>query len=363
MDRLRSRRAQRALFLLDGRRDPAQGRDQRLRVNPISGEPQPFGYDVRLLGEKATFSPAPNASIVTAYSWDTDDPLSLWNVQLPAGTNSRVDIDIVNTSNAYDDQNHLDRYYTDFAAQLLPAGNNAFPQPNTPYVRNLTMMPTGSSLPLARLTTGIFTAQAANYALALTYKGPRLDIGYTIGPKLHSSPKALDGIARMFFNYRVRVTSCDAADGRFPTSAGVCQFVRCPDSSFQPQNYREKDSLGLWSASGWDNVGDNATSIEGNYAPMIGGTGKAAPTVFVVGGRITLGGPSTPFTDGSMYARRLRIALECRAIRSPSCSRCGKARSTGSIGRDTGSPRYRRRSRPTARSSIPGSQVTGPEAI
>lgn len=280
-------------ILLDGRREPAQGRDQRLRVNPISGDPQPFGYDVRLLAEKATLTPALNGSSVTGYSFDTGDPMALWNIQLPAGSNSRIDIEIQNSNNNYNDLNRLNRFSSEFDAQLLPAGNNAFPQPNTPSVRNLAVAPPSSVTYLKRLTSGIFTAQAANYALALTYKGPRLDVGYEIGPRI--GPEAVDGIARMTFGYSVRVTSCSAGEGRFPTALGVCQFVRCPDSSFQAANYREKDRLGLWSASGWDNLGNNAKSIEGNFAPMIGGTSKVAPKVFVVGGNIYMGGPSTPF--------------------------------------------------------------------
>ncbi len=278
-------------ILLNGRRNPDV--PFRVRVGQSAGAP-PLGYDVELLGEQANYDVPLNSSVEHLLTHDTGDPMALWNVSLPPGSNSRVDIEFYADNTA--GTNTLYNNVRGFSGGLFNGANSAFLTPDSDNVPLRSNAPESGNIAegSVRLTTGIFMPEAGNNALVLNYNGPQMDI-YTITGGPPEFPNY--GVLRMNFYMRLRITSCEA--GSFPTASGICQAVQCPNSSFNAANYREAGDLGLWSASGWSAATSPATTIDGAVAPLIGDTGQAAPRVAVVGGTITYNGNNVTLSNTS----------------------------------------------------------------
>jgi len=271
-------------ILLNGR--DAAGQEYRLRVPPNTTSAPSSGYDIRLVGEKADLSVPINSSTVITYYWngdgfDTHNPLTLWNINLPSGSHARVDIDIL-------DHNHQDNgrnpvpgtydYARGFAGQLYLSGpayrgaSGVFRPVKSNVNPTDTAIPEGS----VRLTSGTFTAGYVPYALALTYLGPQMTIYTCLGGGEFCSPQ----VANLTFTYRVRITACSG--DTFPTRSGVCQQIKCPTTAFPSAGRIDRMGMQLWSENGWTGGVNND-----GPAPLIGDMGAVAPTVVVVGGKIT----------------------------------------------------------------------------
>lgn len=276
-------------ILLNGRN--TSGESYRLRVKPTVGDGQPETYETRLVGEKENINTPLDAPSIRTLTFNTGDPLALWNVVMPAGSNSLVDIEITG-DNTEGTGHDLYRYARDFSARLFQSTEAYVTDGDT---NTLNLDNNGDvTYGKLRLSTPIFKPQAGNYGLVMGYNGPQLDI-YTC-VELCGGEQAIYAVDRMKFDVTLRIVSCDASKGSFPTSEGVCQKVECPTSAFPANNYHGEGNLGLWSANGW-NVN---TTKPGSVAPMIGSTGKGAPRVVVVGGTITHSGSNVTISDKSI---------------------------------------------------------------
>lgn len=266
-------------------------------VNPNATKAPVNGYDIRLVRESTAYQIAIDTTTVITADFDTNDPLALRHIVLPANAHNRVDIEILS-------HNHRDGngdpvagtydYAKNFTMQLLPS-SAAYIGVGTRSVKPTTVTPQTSPLPYgaARLQIGPFdTTTSAGYALALAYGGPALSIytcdGSYCGPT-QMAPQAEWKVLPLEFTYRVRVTACSG--NKFPTRDGTCQEVRCPtSSSFPPgdpaNERRTVGGLELWSEDGW-----TGTTANTGVAPLIGPaevSGVAdAPTVAVVGGTLS----------------------------------------------------------------------------
>jgi len=273
-------------ILLNGR--SAVGQQYRLRVPPNTTNAPSNGYDIRLVSEKANLTVPLNSSSVITYYWDgegfdTHDPLALWNINLPAGSHARVDIDILGHNHRDNGRNPIPGTYDyarGFAGQLY-LSDQAYRGASgvfRPVKSNVN--PTDTAIPegSVRLTSGTFTASSVPYALALTYLGPQL----TVYSCIAGAPEFCSSIVTdLKFTYRVRITACSG--DTFPTRSGVCQQIKCPTTAFPPAG-RVANVMGmqLWSENGWTGGVNND-----GPAPLIGDMGDVAPTVAVVGGKIT----------------------------------------------------------------------------
>jgi hypothetical protein len=308
------------IILLDGRSVPGYPQN-RLRVKPVPGDNQPYGYDVRLVPEKEDISVALNSTVVRSYPWpenpnspggfDTADPLALFNIGLPAGSNSRVDVTI-DGDNEYINTGLYD-YARDFGAQLFEPGTSAYRwyQGATRRYREVARiaLSSGSLTPGSmRLSSGIFTPAEDRYALTLAYNGPRM--GTLVQIKRGEFWESTVGPLK--FGYTVRITACGY--GMFPTKNGACQQIKCPSLSFPAANRRDNvGGLQLWSEEGWSSGSAPATSTAVQIAPLIGPTGSSAPRVAVVGGQISYDGAGNVGVDEDSNV----LLVNCGTLSNP----------------------------------------------
>jgi len=278
--------------LLDGRTNP--GTAYRARVSNGEGSAAER-YAIQLVGEQERLTlPAGTQTIQRSFSFDAQDGLMLWRLDLPPNSNSRVDIRFVDGRANDPDSLSLAfpesyTYIRGFGGGLFHGGTGFLSSASSPdheLLRNFpvddTNMDPGRNDIL--MTSGIFSAKEGGYALALSYSGPQLvDL---VTPAVEFGG---EWIARVAFSAVLRVTSC--AEGSYPTPFGTCQRIECPTITTFPAdstNYREVGGLGLWSAAGWTNgvfPGEQET-LDGEVAPLIGGPGRVAPRVAIVGGQI-----------------------------------------------------------------------------
>lgn len=286
-------------ILLDGRGNP--GAQLRAGVGATSN-PQPNGYQLSLMGESglplASTLDAPGT--VLEYRFDTDTRLDLRNVVMPAGSNSRVDIEFYGINllqgSDFTGQPFEPRYQVFYDAYVKDIDFRAFLYKSDSRVAKNTTTPGIERYKLARATLpdadfsrlsspGITPAAGDNYALALEYHGPRTDLYTCLRASGGEFPSCQEsGIQRIKLSVRVRVTSC--SPGSFPTARGTCQQVVCPSLASQS---RDAAGMGLWSESGWNNPDPNAiaATVNEGAAPMIGGVSRAVPTVAVIDGSVS----------------------------------------------------------------------------
>lgn len=305
-----------AYMLLDGRgqvSDP--NRKYKLHLKPTTLNPEAEEYDVRLMSETGSFQPN-NGAVTKNYTFDSKDPLALWNLQLTPGSNNRIDIEVSGDSTK--DQVYLDNARF-FSPQVFHgAGQLDFKLsenggPVGKLVTDGQVHPHDAGIaPSMSFHGSIFTAQAGQYALALAYNGPEI-AGMAIPPCSKEFCNDPPQVIPVRYGMTVTVTSC--ANGAFPTSKGACQVVACPTLNAFPINsnpnkYREAGGFGLWNQDGWDAAGTQANSLHpaNAAAPMIGGPNRAAATIAVIGGTVSYNGSNVSLSTDSTI-----LLVNCQA--------------------------------------------------
>ncbi len=285
-------------ILYDGK-DAGLDQNPNVRVGAVDSSSPDNAYDVRLIDQNGTLTTALPAGTYAStqllnYAFSTANPLGLWDINLPANSNSRVDV-IVLSDNLESTAYYANAKY--FNANLYPAsGDSYFTTDDQHLAVNSNVLPSTPNAQISYggvfLTSSIFPiGSAERYALALAYNGPDLVINDLIPPppRPGSQPSEVQVIKQHSFNIRVRVTSCAQTDATgfplFPTSAGTCQQVKCPTVS-TPFRTGHNNLLGLWSEGGWS-AGTPPYSSNAGSAPLIGAPSSAtAPTIAVVGGKV-----------------------------------------------------------------------------
>lgn len=304
-------------ILFNGAGSKLQTFDQNtiLRVGGIQGV-EPSSYDIRLISQAGTISTiqagnTPKAGVQTAtVIFDSADPLSLWNIAMPNGSNSRVTITIESDGTA--DHDFLEQYADDFQIKLvrsdsqvdLPLSAPNAKQPHFGDGADTSIGPLKVAQTLGggavRFQSEIFQAQSGQWALAIAYNGPQLT-SWTVPDCPDEFCNDPAQVVPIRYRIIVGVHSCSA--GQFPTSGGQCQVVECPTAADFPfANYVEAGGFGLWSGSGWLNAGGDAMRSPGTggIAPFIGPPASSgirqAPTVAIIGGDITYNKTPNPDT-------------------------------------------------------------------
>ncbi|RIK41391.1 MAG: hypothetical protein DCC55_12060 [Chloroflexi bacterium] len=268
-------------YVIDGRNVNTDG--FRALVKPQTGENLPSGYDIRLIGERESLAVPLGGSVERNVWFSSLEPLHLYNVALPPGSNSRVDVRIVAT-NAEDTTQNFTLYQNadDFFAELTGANTQVAVQ--TIANRGLVGIPVGG----VQLTSGIVSVPGGNYALALGYTGPEVLFDKIEIPSLQAASAGGEPLV-VQYHYNLRITAC--GPGEYPTSTGGCQRVECPTSAFAAANRRDNlAGLQVWSAAGWSAAGNPATTNLANIAPLIGGAGNISPHVAVIEGTVSING-------------------------------------------------------------------------
>ena len=272
-------------MLLDGRGTVSPFTDNPLvlRVPGSVNTLAPVGYDLRLMREDTTtISTTLGTQFIVNATFDSAEPLKLYNLKLPVGSNTRVKITVNGDSTR--PGTYLSLFADDFRAHIV----NSDSQIDLPTSDNLdvqTSQQTIADWQLSKSISGtsstIFTPQAGQYALAVSYSGPALTV---YDEEACGSEFCNFSVIPIKYNIRIETLSC--APGSFPTQNGTCQKLVCPNTATFPYNsatYTETSGLGFWSAAGWD---VNGNSIVTDTAPLIGPTGHLTPTVAVIGGVI-----------------------------------------------------------------------------
>jgi hypothetical protein len=286
-----------------------------VRVSAVGGETAPFGYDIRLHPQQQTISTIQsgttpkNGPQKLGFSFDSANPLGLWDVAMPLGTNSRIKVRII--TDGTKDNTFLKQYADEFSVRLVRSDA----QGDLPLSHAKTESKFGaggdSSLELklnqdgvsgqADFLSNIFTAASGKYALAVAYSGPQVT-SWTVPycDTENCAPPAQ--VVPIKYVLEISVHSCPA--GQFPTSNGSCQIVECPTVAF-PQNttttyYEEAGGIALWYAGGWQSAGGTAMKNFAGPAPLLGppmsGGARQAPRVAIVGGTVTYDKGANPHT-------------------------------------------------------------------
>jgi hypothetical protein len=297
-------------YVLLNRRD-APAAAYRAWVLPNTADAPANGYDIRLIRESGSHQiPISTSMTLDGRSFNTNDPLQLYNLEFPANSHNRIDIEIIghNHRPTGDGGGNAStyQYAKNFTMQLFNRSANPPYRGAGQSDKNLGVKPGGMSAigyGDAWLSSGLLNntgSDSMRYAVALAYGGPAVTV-YTCVSGGTEFCSTWDD-RPLIFEYEIRVTSC--AGNTFPTREGVCQEVKCPDNvSFpagDPDNkHRTVGGLEVWSADGWTFATTNNA-----IAPMIGHASSGAtdytPTVAVVGGKVSYAGGIATIDNDSM---------------------------------------------------------------
>lgn len=306
-------------ILYNGGGNPFPTFDQEtlVRVAGVEGA-RPTSYDIRFVSQQGSIStiengttPKPTAQKLTL-SHHSADPLALYNIMMPVGTNSRVMVTV--NSDGTKDQEYLKQHGMDFNIKLVNADAQvdlitSTPNPRSPHFgdgadRSLgpfqgIQEPAGG---ITRYQSEIFPASAGQWALAIAYNGPEI-ISFTVPECLQEFCSDPPQVIPIRYTIEISVHSCPAH--QMPTSSGVCQTVQCPTAAAFPAGspqYVEIAGFALWSQAEWMSAGGTALKSRGQTfpAPFIGPPAaqnvRQAPTTAVIGGDITYNTGVTPNT-------------------------------------------------------------------
>lgn len=290
-------------ILFNGAGAPASAFDQPtlVRVGGVAGA-QPSAYDIRLHPQQSTINTIltgnePKVGPQTLpFSFDSANPLGLWNLTMPLGSNSRVKIRI-HTDSTWDDA-FLKQYAKHFTARLVRSdaqsdllGDRGVDE-EVAFMDIVQNPATGEAF----LTSPIFPVQAGKWALALSYNGPQIE-SWTV-PDCQDEVCSKPPSQRTPIKYGMDISVHSCKDGEFPTSNGQCQQIVCPTAAW-PANapgltaYDESNGMALWSEAGWNVSGATWTSRGSAFsAPLLGppasGGNRQPPRVAVIGGVATV---------------------------------------------------------------------------
>lgn len=298
-------------ILFNGAGTPISAFDQQtlVRVGGV-GNAEPSAYDIRLHPTQSTISTIltgtePKVGPQTLpFSFDSANPIGLWNLTMPIGANSRVKIRI-HTDSTYDDT-FLKQYANRFQARLVRSDQQGDLLSDRGVDEEVAFMEivqnpaTGE----ASLLSPIFPVQSGKWALVLTYNGPHLE-SWTV-PDCEDEVCSRPPSRRVPIKYGMEISVHSCKDGEFPTANGQCQKVICPTAGYpantpEQKYYDEANGMAVWSEAGWD-VNGAAWTSKGNNAPapllgppMSSGV-RQAPSVAIVGGIVTVNKGVNPAT-------------------------------------------------------------------
>ncbi len=292
----------------------AAGATPQLRIKAPGGNPQ--GYDIALVGQQSTTiatTAIPAGQLGTTqqieYTFDTADPLALWNISVAPNSNSRVDIAFPSYQPFPSDSSTVGlytEYVKKFQAHLYAGNGSAFSSPADQPLELLANKDTSFNINTAQggryHLSKTFAADSDTYGLALAYNGARVDWGYIPPPKLAD-------VSQLTFTVKVRVTSCRPdAEGNpsFPTQTGTCQVVKCPSLS-TPTKDIPAIGVRLWNEGGWT----GNTSTPAGTTPFVGALTPNRPSLAVVSGKLTVSGNQYSLdSDGSGAPEVLLVQCE-----------------------------------------------------
>ncbi|HMO59770.1 MAG TPA: fibronectin type III domain-containing protein, partial [Roseiflexaceae bacterium] len=278
-----------------------------LRVENGDQSSTPINYDVRLIEERMTVSTVSQIGqpVPATFTMSSDTPLALVNLNLPPQHNNRVRVTYSWLGN-YNGQPYLQH----LNGSIL-------------YSNARTMAPASDAGGI-RTNTIFQSAANGNYALAISYNGPRVFTNEPPPPPeavpehaaesdqandpiaaeqlAEAAPSPADTVAgeaqptppnlpELSFRVNIEVISC--GPGEIPTSNGSCQRLECPTSSTPAGVFQQAGGLGIWSFGGWEyaDAQQNAAASrltnaqnQLNSAVLIGGPNQQTPTVAVVNG-------------------------------------------------------------------------------
>ncbi|MCL4860663.1 MAG: fibronectin type III domain-containing protein [Caldilineaceae bacterium] len=277
-------------LLLNGRGESSPLFQQKLPLRTTyspAANAQPgrtTGYDIRLVGEAESIVAPLNVKQTVNYQFDSADPMALWDLQLPPGSNAAIRIGVVGDGTR--PKNLVTQFANRFVARVVRVNSMG-------DVRNSSLGDKTVGVPTA-LNPNLFTSldvdnvQAGNHALVIQYNGPDL----TTYNEEECGKEFCDfTVVPVKYSLEVEVLACPA--GAFPTNTGRCQAVVCPSTTSLAAYYRETNDYGLWNNSDWSSANETnpVSSVVGDTAPMIGPRKVGAQfrplTVVAVGGKIT----------------------------------------------------------------------------
>jgi len=269
-----------------------------------------MGYDIRLIGENGTINAPLAVKQTVNYLFDSADPLALWNLQLPTGSNASVRISI--TGDGTRPENYVKQYAKLFEAKLVRSTSQG--EIRTAAFDDKTAGPKAWTLNANMATSAdLDNVQAGQYALALRYSGPQIT-AYDV----EECGAEFCDTKQVPIRYRLTVEVLACPAGSFATNGGQCQKVVCPSTSSLVANYRETDDYGLWSNTGWSGSNESVPvgSVGSDTAPLLGprkaGLVFRAMTVAAIGGKITYNkstGAMTVSSDQNNEAYPAKIRL------------------------------------------------------
>lgn len=278
--------------------------------DPEAGLSNMMGYDIRLVGENGTITAPLNIKQTVNYTFDSADPLALWNLQLPTGSNTSVRISI--TGDGTRPESYVQQYAKLFEAKIVRSTSQG--EIRTSAFDDKTAGPKAWTLNATMATSAdLDNVQAGQHALAIRYSGPQIT-AYDVeecGAEFCDTTQL-----PIRYTLTVEVLACPA--GSIATNGGQCQKVVCPNTTSLVANYRETDDYGLWSNTGWSGSNESVPvgSVIGDTAPLLGprkaGLVFRAMTVAAIGGKITYNkgtGAITVSSDQNNEAYPAKIRL------------------------------------------------------
>ncbi|HXF64968.1 MAG TPA: hypothetical protein VNK95_25300, partial [Caldilineaceae bacterium] len=295
-------------LLRNGRGTPPNIQEPRqLRIGGNQMELPPAGYDIRLVPEVETLvtTLAISKTTVTRF-FDTEDPTAVWNLNLPAGSNTEIKIefgafnsgdgDNIHVLDFYDLDDQFDAVLVHGQRQLDWAGSDRFKSDQapgaTPGYTELVRQQSGNLIQVPSYNA-VYSADVQNvpsgqFALVLNYNGPiRRVADYIPPPTLAAAGEveaSADDLTTVALAFRISIISCPA--GSYPDANGNCRAVRCPANNVSAVNRRTVEDLMIWSEGGWNTANANATADTtkpNGPAPLIGKADGSMPTVAIVG--------------------------------------------------------------------------------
>ncbi len=266
----------------------------QLHVGATTDAVQPEGYDVRLINELSTLQTTlpvqgdPQAHKRTIrYAFDSGDPLAIWNLDLPSGSNTEISITVDKDGTV---PMSFMGFANNFSAQVIhsttrlsyPDGSGLGATNRWPLERvGLQPVVIGTDTRPRQFFLD-FQPQAGQSALVLAYNGPRVDtfeVPDICLDELCNRPPAQE--MRVKFEMTINIISCPA--GSYPDADGNCREVRCPTTSMPAGSIQDAGSFRLWSSAGWTPANAQAaTSNSVGPAPLIG-TAVGGPRVAIIG--------------------------------------------------------------------------------
>ncbi|HYF62003.1 MAG TPA: hypothetical protein VD886_04270, partial [Herpetosiphonaceae bacterium] len=309
--------------LFDGRDGGGLDAAPRVRVRATTNATPANAYDVRLIGQTGALTGTIPGTIAGGtmqelnYTFASDQPLGLWNLRLPASSNSRVDIAVPADSLESSAYYHNARF---FNAELYDSSAGTYLTPQSGHIRVASNVePNSSPWSIAEgsvfLTSGIFpVAAAGDYGLALRYNGPAVTVNDIPEPPAFGAPQAPNENKQLAFSIKVRITSCQTVDilgyPLFPTSAGTCEAIKCPSTATP---FRTGDGLGMWSPAGWTAPAAPFDNVAGSV--LFGAnSSSSAPTVAVVGGTVHYDGAKVTISGPTNTQPASVLLLQCPAL-------------------------------------------------